>query len=211
MTGTEVYELYLKELGSYNKRGWRLPADWEKVKADAKWKFFEALAISAGSQMALVDVADFFKANFELRYGKFYPYMFTQKQSFVNYSRWKKMPKKVAEESVLAESILKLAAIVKNNQLGLDDLLDTSVTYPLYLRYYVSGTLHKWILAYMSKRVNPNLLSETPTDIILHAFSKGTFTEVKEQVDFWYMQLINKPDIMKLVGSFVDKIKAKKE
>ena len=202
MDSKQIFEIWLRVKAESAGRPWRKPKNWDKIMARPDWPIFERLEAEARSTMSLVDVEDFFRSNLEARGGRFTPHQFFQKNSFMFYNRWKKLPKKAPELNQVASSLKFIINFCKTQGITVSDYFRVDTPYPNILRHYQSGKLHRWIFGYYAYKVNPIVFKEMPVDIIEHAMGE----ESEDKVNIWWMQLLNDEKTASLVANFFERI-----
>ena len=202
MDSKQIFETYLRVKAISASRPWRRVKNWDKIMARADWPAFERLAATARTTMALVDIEDYFKANFEARGGRFGPHQFFHKNSFMFYNRWKKLPKAQPEINQVADSLKFIISFCKTQKISIEEYFDVSTPYPNILRHTQSGKLHRWIFTYYAYKVNTILFKEMPIDVVEHAIGDN----VEDQVNIWWMELINNDKANSLITKFFERI-----
>ena len=204
MDAKEIFTQWLIAKAHADGRPWKKVKNWDKVMKRKDWPIFERLAKQASRTMLLVDVADFFKANFEMRGGRFQSYQIFHQNSMQFYSRWKRLPTKKPDQELVIKSLMFITTFCKQNNISPFDYFNDRGIYPHFIRHIQNGKLHPWIFTYYVYKVNTFALQEIPKDVLEHAVGKD-FNALDDQITIWWMQLLAS-QVHNLIEGFFERI-----
>lgn len=205
MNSKEVYRIFLQEHARANKHPYNEPKRWEQIMKSGKWRSVEQLTTKAAADFSLIDMRNYIRANFDMRQGKFFPHQFLQKNSLVNYHRWKSLPQGMPEIKKVKESMLRLVAHMKLKKMSMKEIFSTDEVYPEYLRLYAQGILHPLIFTYYTRKIDQTVLYTSPQDVVEHAFGMP-LEDLQDQHNVWWLRLLNDDRSMVLIKQFFERI-----
>lgn len=208
MTPEDVFVSYMRAKARHQKRPYSIPKHWEKIKQRKDWNMFALMSDKANNgQLALFNIDNFFDANFQLRDGRFSPSQFFAKTSFTLYLQWQRRPHQQPTKEQLIVSMKWVVQYLKNHQVTFREYFEKAQVYPLYLQHLSTNKLHKYILAYYFKK-HRSVWHNLQSDVVEHAIRMSK-DKLAEEIDLWYMQLINDDKSYSLVKRFMDKMNDK--